>query len=242
MHDFSWQSNDALTFTVIIGGSVFFSLYWFLFISEKVKVLFFQLYPGDNGQVYYFLFTKYSGLVLLGVVPLLLFLVCFPSYSLESLGLSFSKGTNLLSVYWIVGLGSLAAIINWFGSRRAKTFAMYPQLRIREWKVSTIIMYIAAWGAYLFGYEVLFRAVLFVPLVDTLGVWPAIAINMAMYSLAHVPKGVDETVGALVLGLVLCLITLQTSTIWVAFFVHLALATSNSMTALRFHPDMKVVK
>jgi membrane protease YdiL (CAAX protease family) len=242
MYTLTFSTNDVLPFVVIVGSSIFFSLYWFLFISEKIKTWFTQRYAGTQGQVYYFLFTKYSGLVLLGLVPLLLFVAFFPAYTLQRLGLSFSKGTNLLSLYWVVGLGALATTINWFGSRRPKAYAVYPQLRITEWRPRTIALYIVAWAAYLFGYEVLFRAVLFIPLADTLGVWPAIAINMAMYSLAHVPKGVDETVGALVLGLVLCLITLQTGTIWVAFFVHLTLATSNSMTALRFHPEMKIVK
>lgn len=242
MYDLSWQPNDAMPFFLIVGGSLFFTIYWFIFVSEKIKNWFLNKFPGEAGIVRYFLFTKYSGLVLLGLAPLFLFQWIFPYYSLGGLGLSFSKGTNVLSLYWIAGLGVVAATLNWFGSRREKSFAMYPQLRLREWTRGTIFMYIVAWSAYLFGYEILFRSLLLIPLVDTMGVWPAIAVNMAMYSLSHVPKGLDEALGALVLGIVLCLITLQTGTIWVAFVVHVILATSNSMTALRFHPDMKVIK
>lgn len=241
-YDISWRVADQVPFTVIVGGSLFFTIYWFLFISEKIKAWFLNAFQGDKGKIYYFLFTKYSGLLLLGLLPLILFQLVLPFYTLADLGLSFSKETNLLSFYWIGGLGVPIIILNWFGSRRQKTFSMYPQLRIPEWKISTIVMYVTAWSAYLFGYEVLFRGLLFIPLVDSFGVWPAIAINIAMYSLSHIPKGLDETIGAMVLGLVLCLITLQTGTLWVAVVVHIILAVSNSMTALVFHTDMKIVK
>ena len=45
------------------------------------------------------------------------------------------------------------------------------------------------WFLYLFGYEFLFRGVLLIPLIDPLGMWPAIAINIAVYSATHIPKG-----------------------------------------------------
>jgi membrane protease YdiL (CAAX protease family) len=94
------------------------------------------------------------------------------------------------------------------------------------------------WFIYLFGYELLFRGILLFPLVDSLGVWPAIAINIALYSATHIPKGLDETMGALPLGLVLCILTLYSGTIWIAFFVHVAMAWTNSFTALKYHPDI----
>ena len=33
-----------------------------------------------------------------------------------------------------------------------------------------------------------------IPLIDPLGMWPAIAINIALYSATHIPKGLDETI------------------------------------------------
>ena len=95
------------------------------------------------------------------------------------------------------------------------------------------------WAAYLFGYELLFRGVLLFPLADELGVWTAIAINIALYSATHIPKGLDETIGAIPLGLVLCILTLYTDTIWIAFIVHVIMAWTNTFTALRFNPEMK---
>ena len=43
--------------------------------------------------------------------------------------------------------------------------------------------------------------------------WPAIAINIALYSATHILKGLDETIGAIPLGFVLCLLTISSGTI-----------------------------
>ena len=50
------------------------------------------------------------------------------------------------------------------------------------------------WFIYLFGYELLFRGILLFPLVAAIGVWPAIGVNIALYSATHIPKGVEETI------------------------------------------------
>ena len=81
-----------------------------------------------------------------------------------------------------------------------------------------------------------------IPVVDSIGVWPAIAINIALYSATHIPKGLEETIGAIPLGLVLCILTLSTGTIWIAFLVHVVMAWTNTLTSLKFNPDMKYIK
>jgi membrane protease YdiL (CAAX protease family) len=103
-------------------------------------------------------------------------------------------------------------------------------------------MNIAGWILYLFGYEFMFRGVLLFPLAGELGVWPAIAVNTALYSVSHVPKGLSEAAGAIILGLILCVLTLASGTIWIAFFTHVALALTNSFTAMKYHPEMHYSK
>ena len=97
------------------------------------------------------------------------------------------------------------------------------------------------WIAYLTGYEILFRGVMLFPLVDAIGVWPTIAINTAMYSATHVPKGMDEAIGAIPLGIVLCFITLMTGTLWVAIVAHILMALANSFSSVYHNPEMKFV-
>lgn len=243
MFEDSFGGDDLLPFMTLLLVTVVFTAYWFLFSSQKMAAWFENRYSGDEGKIKHILFTKYLGLFLLGVIPAIVFWVMYPEdYSPWKLGLRLITETNILSIMWILGLGLPILVLNWFAARRPKTFSMYPQIRVKEWDRSLIVRYSMAWCAYLLGYEFLFRGVLFFPLVDSIGVWPAIAVNIALYVTTHIPKGLDESIGAGPLGLVLCLITLHTGTIWVAFMVHVFLALSNSLFALKFHPEFVVVK
>ena len=76
--------------------------------------------------------------------------------------------------------------------------------------------------------------------VAYLGVWPAIILNVAIYALVHVPKGIKEAVGAIPLGILLCIITLQTGSIIVALAVHIIMALGNEWFSLKAHPGMKI--
>ena len=119
---------------------------------------------------------------------------------------------------------------------------MYPQIRVKEWDTQLLLLSAFSWIAYLLAYEFMFRGYLLFVSVEYLGVWPAIALNIAIYALVHVPKGIKEAVGALPLGVVLGIITIQTGNIWVAFVVHIVLALSNEWFSLKAHPDMRLVK
>ena len=61
-------------------------------------------------------------------------------------------------------------------------------------------------------------------------------IGWAFYSATHIPKGLDETIGAIPLGAVLCLLTYASGTIWIAVIVHIAMAWANCLTALKPSP------
>jgi membrane protease YdiL (CAAX protease family) len=236
------SETDLTSIVSIVGSALFFILYWSISSSEKIKIFLFGEELDDAGKINHILFIKYAGLVIMGIFPGVLFSIFLPHYSLSDYGLSFSKGTNLRSFYWISMLGLIIIVMNWFAARREKTFMGYPQIRVKEWDTKLMVSYSLAWCFYLFGYELLFRGFLFFPLVNSIGIWPAISVNVAIYSISHIPKGLDETIGAILLGIVLCIATLLTGTIWVAFFVHVVLALSNSLFALLFHPEMKIVK
>ncbi|MBK8558078.1 MAG: CPBP family intramembrane metalloprotease [Lewinellaceae bacterium] len=75
-----------------------------------------------------------------------------------------------------------------------------------------------------------------------MGVWPAIAINTSLYAITHVPKGETEGIGAIPLGVLFCLITLESGTIWVAVLVHWVMSLSNEWLSLKHHPEIGLVK
>ena len=117
---------------------------------------------------------------------------------------------------------------------------MYPQIRKKEWNFQLLLLSAFSWTAYLLAYEFMFRGYLLFISVAYLGVWPAIALNVAIYALVHVPKGYKEAFGAVPFGIVLGIITIQTGTIWVAFVVHVIMALSNEWFSLRANPEMKL--
>jgi membrane protease YdiL (CAAX protease family) len=236
--DFSWRKNDIIIFLPIILSLVFFVIYWFIAQSNKIKNFFYSNFPFDEASVKHIFFTKYIGFLSMGILPITICLFALPNYSLADYGLTFIPETTFFSIVWTLGLTLLVVPIAYLSAKKPKNLINYPQIRAKVWNNKIVFINAIGWAMYLFGYELLFRGTLLFPLVDTIGVWPAIAINIALYSATHIPKGLDETIGAIPLGLVLCLLTLQSGTIWIAFFVHLAMAWTNSFTALKFHPEI----
>ena len=165
-----------------------------------------------------------------------------PELTLADYGLSIIPETTFFTTAWTLGLSALVIPLAYFSAKNPKNLVNYPQIRTKEWTKKTLFINLLGWALYLFGYEFLFRGTLLIPLVEPLGIWTAIAINIALYSATHIPKGLDETLGAIPLGLVLCLLTVASGTIWIAFIVHVAMAWTNSLTALKFNPDINYIK
>ncbi len=239
--DLSWQSGDLNTFYPIIMATIGFSTYWFIAHSQKIRNRFFENKDISQASIHHVLFTKYAGFVFMGIIPLVVSLFVLPQYNLADYGLTIIPETTLTSLAWIVGLAVIIIPVASISARNPKNFVNYPQIRAKEWNTSLKVKNAMGWAAYLFGYEILFRGILLFPLVAQFGVWPAVAINVALYSSTHIPKGLDETVGAIPLGIVLSLLTLLTGTIWIAFLVHLTMALTNSFTSLKFNPEMRSV-
>ena len=236
--DFSWNDKLMESFLPIILTLVAFIIYWFIAKSEKVKAVFYQHHNQDEASLRHITFTRIIGFLSMGVFPAIICLLLIPRYSLPAYGLMFRNETSLFSVLCILALAVIVIPTTYFNARKPKNLVNYPQVRAKTWTKRIVIIYTLSWVFYLFGYEFLFRGILLFPLVATLGTWPAISINVAIYSATHIPKGLEETIGAILLGLVLCILTLLSGTIWIAFVVHVIIALTNSFTALKFHPDM----
>lgn len=219
-----------------------FCCYWFLFVSDAFKKICYKKSPGDDGIIRHILLLKYAGLLVLGIIPVCLFIVVVPQYTLYSLGIAFNANTALQSVTWMLALGIPIILLMRFAVRRPNTFTRYPQIRVQYWDLWLMVRYSVAWGVYMLGYETMFRGLLLFPLANSLGVWPAIAINTTLYAASHLPKGSNETYAAMFFGPLLCIVTLQTETIWAAWLIHTILAVSHSMAALKFHPDFIIVR
>ena len=240
--DWTWTALDLKICLPILLTLVFFSIYWFTSKSEKIKARFYEKYDYDQASLKYIFFTKYFGFFSMGIIPTLLILFFLPELTLADLGFAFVYETSIFSILWILALSALTIPLAYFSAKKPKNLLNYPQIRAKVWTKKMVFINAVGWFLYLFGYEFLFRGVLLIPLIEPLGMWPAIAINVALYSATHIPKGLDETIGAIPLGFVLCLLTISSGTIWIAFIVHVLMAWTNTFTALKFHPDMQFQK
>ena len=240
--DFSWHQEDVYTFLPILLSLLSFIIYWFISKSNMLKIWFFKYYKFDKATVNHVTFNRFVGFVTLGILPALFCFINLPEYSLEDYGLTLRSETTIFTIGWTAGLSILIIPLTYLSARKPKNLTNYPMIRAKIWTKKIIFINIFGWVLYLFGYEFLFRGILLFPLAEHLGIWPAIAINVAIYSATHIPKGLEETIGAMLLGFVLCLLTLASGTVLIAFLVHVILALTNSFTALKFHPDMRYLK
>jgi membrane protease YdiL (CAAX protease family) len=239
---FDWQKTDLHIILPLMSTLIGFILFWFTSKSEKFKDKFYKKNEYDLACIKHITFNRIIGFFSMGVFPTVLCFVFIPEYTFRDYGLVINPKTTLYSIGWILGLSILAIPLTYNSARKSKNLINYPQIRAKIWNRNTVIINAVTWVVYLTGYEFLFRGILLFPIAHALGVWPAITINIAMYAATHIPKGLEETIGAILLGLVLCILTLASETIWIALFVHIIIAYTNCFTALKFHPDFKLVK
>ena len=233
-----WNPADMQVIVPILCALVFFVAYWFTAQSEKFKSYFYKKYDFDNASANHIFFTKCAGFVLMGILPTIACFALIGDMTFAGLGLTFYSSTAFFTLVWTLGLCALVVPIAYVSAKKPKNLVNYPQIRAKVWTKRIYCINLIGWALYLFGYELLFRGVLFMPLIEPLGIWTAIAINVALYSATHIPKGLEETIGAIPLGAVLCLLTYASGTIWIAVIVHIAMAWANCLTALKHHPEI----
>jgi len=236
---FDWNPTQAEAVVAIILLTVVFVTYWFLSESTKIHQRIKKIWQEPASSVALVVYQKLMGVLLLGIIPFLVAMAFFP-YRITEYGLGFENTTTSLA--WIFGIAAIVIPLNMRAAKRPENLDYYPMMRVERWTAKLVAINSMATLSYLFSYELLFRGILLVSCVDNLGVWPAIAINIALYSTTHLPKGPAETIGAIPFGLLMCYITLTTGTIWVAVFVHVILSLSNDYFAVYYHPKMKFIR
>lgn len=186
-----------------------------------------------------FLIRKTWGFVSMGVLPAVASLLVFNKPP-SAWGLTVDHAVKYLP--WLLLAIAIPAALNAFLARNSKNHGIYPQLRIKSWTPGFFMLNALGWFLYLLGYEFLFRGILLFGVYDSWGFWGAIATNTVIYSLAHFNKNMGEALGAIPFGIVICVITLSTGTIWFAIVAHVSLALSNDYFSIRHNPEMRFTK
>jgi membrane protease YdiL (CAAX protease family) len=235
----TWQPGETALVVALASVTLAFATYHFLIHSPWFKKQISLRFGPERSPVQQIVFQRFAGLILMGFLPLLV------AMNLMSEGLSYF-GWNVQHIdqvlLWTLGASVIVLPLNYLNARSAFNLSMYPQMRVREWTWPLLLWSNLTWVLYLVGYETLFRGILFFPVLDHYGLIPAIAINATIYSLAHIPKGLRETIGAIPFGILVCIACYQTGNLLFPLFIHCIMALSNEMMSVYFHPEMHLKK
>lgn len=226
---FRWDQSylePVITIALVLFGLL---AYWVSITSVKLKKLFVSRMGEKKAAVEWIMFWRYSGVFFYALLPSAVIFLVF-DHSISFYGVSFiNLGESLI---WSAALGALVILMQSRSARQPENTKQYPQIKSDRWNTRLVVKNSLGWFIYLFAYEYMYRGILLFGLIDYFGTWPAIMVNTIVYSLAHIPKGNREAVAAIPFGILLCVLTLRTGTIWIAVMVHLALALSNDYFAL----------
>jgi len=219
----------------------FVSLVYIFFYFLKKSNFFLDLNNSkllkETARIRLVLLHRLSGVFLFGLLPFFVITIVFKS-PIDKFGFLLQFRNE--SLPWIFGLGLIIVLINKFAAKSQKNLSVYPQIRAKEWNFQLIVLSTLSWMAYLLAYEFMFRGFLLFSCVQNLSLISAITINVILYSLAHLPKSIGETIGAVPLGIIFCLLTFHFGTIWPAFWIHCFMALSNEWYSIKYHPEIKV--
>ena len=232
------QAPAVVFFTIF---SLAYGAYIYIYTSATIRKRFYDRWGEERGSLYHVLISRGIFAVLGGVISVIVGKVFF-AISPAKAGLTFSLPYWPLqkTLLWLVILSCIVGLMLWFSKKTERLLAAYPQIRLKQWNFRAILLNIVSWAAYLLAYEIMFRGYLLFPLLSA-GIWVAIAINTSLYIAVHLPKGLSESIGAAVYGPIVCILTLESGTLWIAFVSHLVLALANSFSNLRAQPNMQVV-
>ncbi|MBW6501059.1 MAG: CPBP family intramembrane metalloprotease [Bacteroidales bacterium] len=233
------NSTETIFFAVcsILAVLLLFAGYWY---SVK-KSLLFRL-QGRTGFVQVsemsmlFASEKVTGIIMTGVIPFVIFVTVA---GIDPAGLGLTWGRTFNYWYFPFFLPLLTIVLSFISSRNPKLWLKSPQLRVKKWYPRHIVLSAGLWILYIFGYEYFFRGILWFLCLGAFGFWPALIINIILYSAVHVPQGIFMTAGAVPLGVVFCCMSFLTGSFLTAFLVHASMAVTTELSAAFHNPEFR---
>jgi membrane protease YdiL (CAAX protease family) len=176
--------------------------------------------------------------LILGIIPGL-FYYFFLNQDFGKFGFSFDKFRSNYQIIFLLML-IIAAIL--FVNQKINRQNNSLQTEITKWNLSLFLFNAFGWIIYLFGYEFLFRGILLFECYSSFGFWPAIVINIAIYSAIHMVNGKTQTIGALIFGGIACYLTLSRGTILIPIIMHVSLSVFSDYFSIRYNTNLSFVK
>ncbi len=235
-HSLAWQPEQLEISLVLVLLTLGFLVFHFFYLPTSPACQYLlRKHGAEEGHLRHILLRRMIGVFVYGIIPALLLFTLTP-YSWADYGVRFEWHSSML--YWIAGLSTIIFFLTKNTAKQAESLAMYPEIRHERWGNGTLFKSVTTWILYFLAYELLYRGFLLFASVRAMGVWSAIILNCTLYAITHIPKGELEAVGAIPLGFLMCIMTLQTGTIWLALFAHVALSMTNLYFSLKYHPQI----
>jgi len=232
------NSGDFSGYVVIFSTVIFYYLY-FSFINSGLPEKFcFTITQHIQKEVTLFLSKKFSGFLILGFFPGLIYFYLF-NRDFGIFGLSVNHFSNNLFV--ILSLITIITVILFF-NQKINNHNNTLQINISEWNIYLFLINAAGWITYLIGYEFLFRGILLFECNSSFGFWPAIAINVVIYSAIHLTKGKAQSFGSIVFGGVASYLTITCGTLLIPIIMHVSLSLISDYFSIRFNENLSFVK
>ncbi len=228
---YRWWPIDKYVVSLLIVTGVFLV---YLLIQQQIEK---WGKTGIQKQAKSIIINRLAGFLLFGPIAYILYKLS-GEFCLCSLGVYFKFKPE---VWLVTALLSITTVItNWFIARSASNLSMYPQIRLNEWSIKLLITSSLTLVMFIISFEFLFRSLLLFSWLNALGAPAAIALNICIYALIHLPKGKNEVLRSIPMGLILCLLVLSMHSFWPAVFVHASLSLSNEWFSFHFQPNMYI--
>ncbi len=196
-----------------------------LYKGKQRNALAFTACP-DQDAVVENLKLHFTGILWMGLIPVLLYKTVL-SYLPDPFGIVKLWKLN----GWILIPSLVAALAGYTQSRKRPANSSLPATE------RDIIIYSCLRIPYIISYELFFRGWVLFESIKVLSPVPAIVLNTVLYFLCHFFADRNERAGTVLLGPVLCLVSLSTGSVLGAVLIHLALTISYEVPLLYFRTN-----
>ena len=189
---------------------------------------------SDNWELYGF--AWWSGWRLLGyvIIPMIV-LACLPGERIRDYHVS-AKGTfEHLWIYVVLFVCVLPAVV--LASTTQAFRHTYPFYRMANRSYRDLVSWELLYAAQFLSLEFFFRGFILQGLRRALGA-NALFVMIVPYCMIHYGKPMPETLGAIGAGLILGTLAMRTRSIWGGVMIHVGVAVSMDVLAMRACPPM----
>ena len=226
------------TSVVIFSTVIFYYVYFYFVTSGLPEKLCSKIVQLPQKEITLFLLKKISGFIILGLIPGVLYYF-FLNRDFGKFGFTMQHfNNNFLVIFLLVLLITVILFFNQKTNRQNNS----TQINLIEWNILLFLINSLGWIFYLIGYEFLFRGILLFECYNSFGFWPAIAINVAIYSAIHMIYGKEQTIGALIFGFLASYLTIIQGTILIPIAMHVSLSIISDFFSIKYNVNLNFIK